>query len=121
MSRVADLWVTFTEDEKNHFAALARVAFGDRGTQLVVAIARDARRHTTGSIALDRAAEVLEELDANPYGQYLPQPAGNLCEGCGRYVPEKLLTRWNYATHVPQDLCNPCYCAPWFTGHEEAS
>jgi len=121
MSRAADLWVTFTEGEQTRIADLMRVALGERGTQLVVAIARDARRHTTGSIALDRAAQVLDQLDTNPYAGYLPQPAGDACQGCGRHVPYKLLTRWDWAAHIPRDLCNDCYRGEWFPGQEEAS
>jgi hypothetical protein len=53
MSRVAELWCQLTPEQQDAAWQACRSALGDAGGDLVVAIAREARLYTSGSIALE--------------------------------------------------------------------
>lgn len=90
MTRVAQLWRALTDEERDLVGRALRTTLGDRGIQITLAIARDAR-----------PVEPEEPAPA-------PQPE-ELCADCRGVGPLK--AAWDFEKHEPRMVCDLDYQA----------
>jgi hypothetical protein len=99
---VSEMWTQFSPDEQDQAWHAMRNLFGDRGGNFIMAIAKEARLYTSGSIALERAQAALNQ-GTYPALQPAEPATPTECEDCGERLP--LEPRWDWATSTVIWLC----------------